>query len=198
MTDARQRLRGFGDKELDWIGRPRTSRSWSNAASIGVLRPAIRRHTGRMALPLADAARQGRSLERRPSTTAWGCGSWCRWTPGPLLQRRRQAGRSSRRHRRLTPTSGAPYGQSRRQAGHGGHLRPSGQRSPPREVLHDEQAVHLPCGHVERREGAVTVKADYPLGLCYGVAFWDGEVEKATVGKLYRQWLALSGAESRK
>ena len=37
----------------------------------------------------------------------------------------------------------------------------------------------------------VTVQADKPLNLCYGVALWDGEVDKATVEKLYQRWLKL-------
>ena len=32
-----------------------------------------------------------------------------------------------------------------------------------------------------------------PLNLCYGVALWDGEVDKATVEKLYQRWVELSG-----
>ena len=35
----------------------------------------------------------------------------------------------------------------------------------------------------------VTVKAGHPLELRYGVAVWDGEVDKATVEKLYQRWV---------
>jgi hypothetical protein len=38
----------------------------------------------------------------------------------------------------------------------------------------------------------VTVKAGKPLYLCYGIAVWDGEVDKATVEKLYGRWLKLA------
>lgn len=38
----------------------------------------------------------------------------------------------------------------------------------------------------------VTVKAGKPLDLCYGIAVWDGEVEKATVERLYERWLKLA------
>ena len=38
----------------------------------------------------------------------------------------------------------------------------------------------------------VTVKAGKPLDLCYGIAVWDGEVDKATVEKLYERWLKLA------
>ena len=41
----------------------------------------------------------------------------------------------------------------------------------------------------------LVVKAGKPLELRYGVALWDGEVDKATVEKLYQRWLKLSGAE---
>jgi hypothetical protein len=36
----------------------------------------------------------------------------------------------------------------------------------------------------------ISVKAGKLLELCYGVALWDGQVDKATVEKLYRRWLA--------
>jgi hypothetical protein len=39
----------------------------------------------------------------------------------------------------------------------------------------------------------ITVEAGKPLNLCYGVALWDGEVDRATVEKLYQRWLSLSG-----
>jgi hypothetical protein len=35
------------------------------------------------------------------------------------------------------------------------------------------------------------IDADKPLQLTYGVALWDGEVDKATVEKLYQRWLQL-------
>jgi hypothetical protein len=38
----------------------------------------------------------------------------------------------------------------------------------------------------------VTVKAGKPLDLCYGIAVWDGEVDKQTVEKLYERWLELA------
>jgi hypothetical protein len=38
----------------------------------------------------------------------------------------------------------------------------------------------------------ITVKAGHPLKLCYAVALWDGEVDKATVEKLYQRWLKFS------
>jgi hypothetical protein len=42
----------------------------------------------------------------------------------------------------------------------------------------------------------ITLKAGNPLDLCYGVALWDGEVDKATVEKAYRRWLVLSASNS--
>jgi len=38
----------------------------------------------------------------------------------------------------------------------------------------------------------ITLKAGQPLNLCYGVALWDGEVDKATVEKMYQRWLSLT------
>ena len=38
----------------------------------------------------------------------------------------------------------------------------------------------------------LAVEADKPLDLTYGVALWDGEVDKATVENLYQRWLQLS------
>jgi hypothetical protein len=38
----------------------------------------------------------------------------------------------------------------------------------------------------------ITLKAGQPLNLSYGVALWDGEVDKATVERLYERWLTLS------
>jgi hypothetical protein len=38
----------------------------------------------------------------------------------------------------------------------------------------------------------ITIKAGKPLDLRYGVAVWDGEVDKKTVEKLYNRWLQLS------
>jgi hypothetical protein len=38
----------------------------------------------------------------------------------------------------------------------------------------------------------ITVKAGEPLELSYGVALWDGEVDKAAVEKIYQRWLAFA------
>jgi hypothetical protein len=43
----------------------------------------------------------------------------------------------------------------------------------------------------------LTVRAGHPLNLCYGVALWDGEVDKATVEKLYQRWVELSGQQKK-
>jgi hypothetical protein len=40
----------------------------------------------------------------------------------------------------------------------------------------------------------VTIKVGKPLDLCYGVALWDGWVDKAEIERLYRRWLAISAA----
>lgn len=40
----------------------------------------------------------------------------------------------------------------------------------------------------------ITLKAGEPLDLRYGVALWDGEVDKARVEHLYRRWRLLAGS----
>jgi hypothetical protein len=39
----------------------------------------------------------------------------------------------------------------------------------------------------------LTVEAGKPLDLRYGVAVWDGEVDRATVEKVYQRWLEIAG-----
>jgi hypothetical protein len=39
------------------------------------------------------------------------------------------------------------------------------------------------------------IEANKPLELRYGVALWDGEVDKARINKLYRQWIELAALE---
>jgi hypothetical protein len=41
----------------------------------------------------------------------------------------------------------------------------------------------------------ITIKAGKPLDLRYGVAVWDGAVDKKTVEKLYQRWLKISPNE---
>jgi hypothetical protein len=44
----------------------------------------------------------------------------------------------------------------------------------------------------------ITIKAGKPLDLCYGVAVWDGAVDKKTVEALYQRWLKLRANGSSK
>jgi hypothetical protein len=44
----------------------------------------------------------------------------------------------------------------------------------------------------------VSVKAGKPLDLCYGVALWDGQADKAAVERLYQRWLGLCAAAATK
>ncbi len=44
----------------------------------------------------------------------------------------------------------------------------------------------------------ITLKAGQPLKLCYGIALWDGEVDKAAVEKLYQRWVKLSTGQENK
>jgi hypothetical protein len=41
----------------------------------------------------------------------------------------------------------------------------------------------------------IKIEAGKPLNLSYGVAVWDGEVDKATVEKLYQRWLKMNAAD---
>ncbi|MBN2024512.1 MAG: PmoA family protein [Pirellulales bacterium] len=45
--------------------------------------------------------------------------------------------------------------------------------------------------HVE----PLTLRADKPLDLCYGVALWDGEATPAEVERAYRAWVDLTAAK---
>ncbi|MEN6457913.1 MAG: DUF6807 family protein [Thermoguttaceae bacterium] len=38
----------------------------------------------------------------------------------------------------------------------------------------------------------ITMASGQPLSVCYGIALWDGQVDAATVEKLYQQWVKLS------
>jgi len=44
----------------------------------------------------------------------------------------------------------------------------------------------------------ITVTAGHALELSYGVALWDGEVDKATVEKCYQRWLKLNPVEAKR
>lgn len=44
----------------------------------------------------------------------------------------------------------------------------------------------------------ITVEAGKPLDLCYGVALWDGEADRATVENFYHRWLAVCSAGAQK
>ena len=44
----------------------------------------------------------------------------------------------------------------------------------------------------------ITLKAGHPLNLCYGVAVWDGAVDKDTVERVYECWVKLSGVHTHK
>lgn len=44
----------------------------------------------------------------------------------------------------------------------------------------------------------IILKADKPLDLCYGVALWDGEADRATVENFYHRWLAIGSTGAQK
>jgi len=67
---------------------------------------------------------------------------------------------------------------------------PANLRHPATMFTMSKPFAYLSATMNEWKEPA-TVQADKPLNLCYGVALWDGEVDKATVEKLYQRWLKL-------
>ena len=68
---------------------------------------------------------------------------------------------------------------------------PSNLRHPATMFTMNTPFAYLSATMNEWKE-PITVKAGCPLNLCYGVALWDGEVDKATVEQLYQRWLKLS------
>lgn len=68
---------------------------------------------------------------------------------------------------------------------------PKNLRYPAKMFTMTKHFAYLSATRNEWKE-PITVKAGEPLNLRYGVAVWDGEVDKATVEKLYQRWLKLS------
>ena len=68
---------------------------------------------------------------------------------------------------------------------------PQNVRYPARMFTMPRAFAYLSATRNEWKEPLV-VKADKPLELTYGVALWDGEVDKATVERLYQRWLGAS------
>jgi len=74
---------------------------------------------------------------------------------------------------------------------------PQNPRYPARMFTMAKPFAYLSATRNEWKEPLV-VNADKPLDLSYGVAVWDGEVDKSTVEKLYQRWLNLRKTESEK
>jgi hypothetical protein len=74
---------------------------------------------------------------------------------------------------------------------------PDNVRYPARMFTMSKPFAYLSATRNEWKE-PLLLNADKPLELTYGVALWDGEVEKQTVEKLYRRWLQLSGGQAAK
>jgi Methane oxygenase PmoA len=68
---------------------------------------------------------------------------------------------------------------------------PENFRYPARMFTMTQHFAYLSATRNEWKE-PITVKAGKPLDLRFGVAVWDGEVDKKTVEKLYQRWLKLS------
>ena len=68
---------------------------------------------------------------------------------------------------------------------------PQNFRYPAKMFTMAKPFAYLSATRNESKE-PLTVAADKPLELTYGIAVWDGEVEKQTVEKLYQCWLKLS------
>ena len=88
-------------------------------------------------------------------------------------------------------------GQGRRQAGDRRHLRLPHQLPPSgHDVYHESTVADLFVPTTTKWKEPITVKAGQLLSLAYGVALWDGEVDRATVETLYQRWLKLSPEKS--
>ena len=74
---------------------------------------------------------------------------------------------------------------------------PQNPRYPAKMFTMAKPFAYLSATRNEWKE-PLTVKADKPLELSYGVAVWDGEVDKAAVEKLYQRWLQLSTDQVKK
>jgi hypothetical protein len=74
---------------------------------------------------------------------------------------------------------------------------PQNPRYPARMFTMAKPFAYLSATRNEWKEPLV-VKADKPLELCYGVALWDGEVDRAVVEKLYQRWLQLTAGRGEK
>ena len=68
---------------------------------------------------------------------------------------------------------------------------PGNLRHPARMFTMSKPFAYLSATMNEWKE-PVIVKAGDPLKLCYGVAVWDGEADKAAVEALYQKWLTIS------
>jgi hypothetical protein len=67
---------------------------------------------------------------------------------------------------------------------------PDNFRHPAKMFTMTKPFAYLSATRNEWKE-PITVKADEPLELFYAVAVWDGEVDKATIEKLYQSWLKV-------
>lgn len=74
---------------------------------------------------------------------------------------------------------------------------PQNPRYPAKMFTMAKPFAYLSATRNEWKEPLV-VMADKPLKLAYGVAVWDGEIDKPTVERLYQSWLKLSKTESEK
>lgn len=70
---------------------------------------------------------------------------------------------------------------------------PKNVRYPAKMFTMTKPFAYLSATRNEWKE-PITIKAGEPLNLRYGVAVWDGEVDKKVVEKLYRRWLELSSS----
>ncbi len=68
---------------------------------------------------------------------------------------------------------------------------PKNVRHPAKMFTMTAPFAYLSATRGEWKEPLVA-KTGQPLELRYGVALWDGEVDKATVEKVYQQWLKLA------
>jgi hypothetical protein len=69
---------------------------------------------------------------------------------------------------------------------------PANLRHPAKMFTMTEPFAYLSATLNAHKE-PITLKVGTPLELCYGVALWDGQPDKASIEKLYRRWLGICG-----
>ena len=146
-----------------------------------------------MAIQPANAARQrhGR-VDRRALLRTWNAVRRSRWTGGRFFNADDKPGEVVRGDERLTPVKWCAY--TAKADGKPVTVavfdHPKNPRYPAKMFTMTKPFAYLSATGNEWKE-PITIKAGEPLNLRYGVAVWDGEVDKKTSRKVVP---ALAGA----